>query len=91
MFELCIIGSKKQVLKCLSNIIIVIAAASTGRDTTNRTDVTRIDHGNNGSTKELYTTALEADFMPTLLTTNYTILRLIRPISMRLWSELVGT
>jgi hypothetical protein len=45
---LCIIGSKKQVLKCLSNIIIVIAAANTGRDIINSMDVIKRDHTNNG-------------------------------------------
>jgi len=40
-------GSKKQLLKCLSEIIIVIHAAKTGIDIINRREVKNIDHENN--------------------------------------------
>jgi hypothetical protein len=40
-------GSKKQLLKCLSEIIIVIHAANTGIDIINNNDVKKIDQLNN--------------------------------------------
>lgn len=40
-------GSKKQELKCLSLIIIVIQAAKTGKDIIKRREVKNIDQENN--------------------------------------------
>jgi hypothetical protein len=48
------IGSKKDVLKCLSKIIIVIHPANTGNDIINNIDVKNIDQLNNDKNKILY-------------------------------------
>jgi hypothetical protein len=49
-----LMGSKKDVLKCLSKIIIVIHPANTGNDIINKTDVANIDQENNDKNKTLY-------------------------------------
>jgi hypothetical protein len=49
-----LIGSKKDVLKCLSKIIIVIHPANTGNDIINNIDVKNIDQLNNDKNKILY-------------------------------------
>ncbi len=46
-------GSKNDVLKCLSKIIIVIHPANTGNDTNNRIEVKKIVHGNKGMNNAL--------------------------------------
>jgi len=45
-------GSKNEVLKFLSKIIIVIHPANTGTETNNRIEVKKIVHGNKGTNKE---------------------------------------
>lgn len=47
-------GSKKLVLKWRSKIINVILPANTGRDSINRNDVKKIDHGNKGKKRDEY-------------------------------------
>ena len=49
-----LIGSKNEVLKCLSKIIIVIQPANTGNDIINRNEVKNIDHGNKGINNDEY-------------------------------------
>ena len=48
------IGSKNDVLKCRSKMIIVIQPANTGRDMINSKEVKNILHGNNGINNDVY-------------------------------------
>jgi hypothetical protein len=48
------IGSEKDVLECLSKIIVVIHPANTGNDIINNIDVKKIDQLNNDKNKILY-------------------------------------
>jgi hypothetical protein len=48
-----LIGSKKDELKCLSKIIIVITAAKIGNEIINNIDVKNVDQLNNDKNKEL--------------------------------------
>ena len=47
-------GSKKEELKCLSKIIIVIHPANTGKLIINNKEVNKIDQGNKGKNKDEY-------------------------------------
>jgi hypothetical protein len=49
-----LIGSKKEELKCLSKIIIVIHPAKTGNDIINNKDVKNIDQLNKDKNRILY-------------------------------------
>jgi len=59
-------------LKCLSNIIIVILPASTGREIIKSKLVKKIDHGNKGKNKEEYKIERLTDF-------NNVTIKLIEP------------
>lgn len=49
-----LVGSRKDVLKCLSKVVIVIHPANTGDDIIDKTDVANIDQENNDKNKTLY-------------------------------------
>jgi len=49
-----LIGSREDVLECLSKIIIVIRAANTGNDIISKIDVKNIDQLNNDKNSKLY-------------------------------------
>ena len=55
-------GSRNDVLKCLSKIIIVIQPANTGKDTNSSIEVKKIVHGNNGMNNALCKIVTEEAF-----------------------------